>query len=109
MRGRVKVIGWLVLLVFVALVHAFGADLQTNLQGKVEEIKDPPAGIEGVVIEVLDKEGKSLKTALTDLKGAYTVVGLQRNLSVSIKMTKDGYKESPTLVDQVKLSSETVM
>jgi len=90
MRGLIKVIEWPALLLFVALAPAFGADLQTTLQGKVEEIKDPPAGIEGVVVEILDKEGKSLKKALTDLKGSYTVAGLKRNLLISIKMTKDG-------------------
>src|SRR3954471_20777371 len=110
MTGRRKARAWLIPLFAVAVVvPAFGEDLQTTLQGKVEEIKDPPTGIEGVEVTIFDKTGNSLKTALTDREGSYTVHGLPRGISISVKMIKDGYKENPTVVDQVKLSSETTV
>src|SRR5690242_19512522 len=105
-----KVTRWLIpLFAAVVVAPAFGTNLQTTLQGKVEEIKDPPTGIEGVEVTVFDKKGNSLQTALTDREGSYTVRGLPRGASVSIKMIKDGYKERPTLVDKVKLSSDTTV
>jgi hypothetical protein len=109
MIGWRKVSGWLIPLFSVAVVSSFGANLQTTLEGKVEEIKDPPAGIKGVEVSVLDGKGQSLKTALTDSEGAYTVRGLPRGTSVSIKLIKNGYKENPTVVDKVKLIAETTL
>jgi len=85
---------------------SFGADRQTTLQGEVEEIKDPPAGIPGVEVEVLDAKGKSLKTALTDPRGSYTVRGLPRGALVSIHLRRNGYKENPTILPPVMLKGE---
>jgi hypothetical protein len=86
---------------------SLGADLPTTLQGRVEEVKDPPSGIQGVEVEVLDAKGKSLKTALTDPKGSYTVHGLPRGASVSIYLRLKGYKDNPTILAPVKLHEET--
>jgi hypothetical protein len=109
MIERRKVGVWWLISLFVAVVPSFGASLQTTLEGKVEEIKDPPAGIEGVEVSVLDGKGKLLKMALTDRDGSYTVRGLPRGASVSIKLIKNGYKANPTVVEPVTLSAETTV
>jgi hypothetical protein len=117
------------LLLCLAILTALaGRAAATTLQGKVEEVKTPASGLEGVEVTVCDAthlhrqvtrmvaEGsppeiniwceQPVWTALTGPDGSYRIPNLPSGSAVAVIWSKVGYKQYPTLLEKLSLTAD---